>query len=121
MATGPDHYAGEKSSRAADATPQPDDALTLECSTTACRRRAPLSEARETWSRPVGEHGWLCPDCAARRPYREVWDPTLPPGGYVCSTCGEPVESEPCPDHAHPARATEPPSRATNDTPGEGT
>lgn len=32
-------------------------------------------------------------------PYRPVWDPSLPPGGYVCSICGEPVESEPCPQH----------------------
>jgi hypothetical protein len=29
-----------------------------------------------------------------------VWDDTLPPGGYVCAECGQPVESEPCPDHA---------------------
>lgn len=34
-----------------------------------------------------------------------VWDPTTPPGGYVCAiptgtgVCGEPVESEPCPIH----------------------
>jgi hypothetical protein len=34
--------------------------------------------------------------------YREVWDATLPPGGYVCATCGEPVESEPCPEHSRP-------------------
>lgn len=33
-------------------------------------------------------------------PYREVWDSSLPPGGYVCAACGEPVESEPCPEHA---------------------
>jgi hypothetical protein len=33
-------------------------------------------------------------------PYREVWDSSLPPGGRVCSICGQPVESEPCPDHA---------------------
>lgn len=32
--------------------------------------------------------------------YREVWDAGLPPGGLVCSVCGQPVESEPCPDHA---------------------
>lgn len=32
-------------------------------------------------------------------PYRRVWDPALPPGGYVCNICGEPVESEPCPQH----------------------
>lgn len=33
-------------------------------------------------------------------PYREVWDPSLPPGGRVCGICGQPVESEPCPEHA---------------------
>lgn len=32
------------------------------------------------------------------------WDPTLPPGGSVCATCGDPVESEPCPEH-HPRTA----------------
>jgi hypothetical protein len=37
-------------------------------------------------------------------PYRSVWDAELPPGGLVCSICGEPVESEPCTDHA-PAAA----------------
>ena len=36
----------------------------------------------------------------------EIWDPTIPPGGFVCGVlvgehiCGTPVESEPCPDHA---------------------
>lgn len=47
-----------------------------------------------------------------------VWDPTIPPGGYVCAApapaggpgiphpeqprwiCGYPVESEPCPEHS---------------------
>lgn len=29
----------------------------------------------------------------------DVWDGTLPPGGYVCAACGQPTESEPCPDH----------------------
>ena len=28
------------------------------------------------------------------------WDSELPPGGEVCATCGQPVESEPCPDHS---------------------
>lgn len=32
--------------------------------------------------------------------YEEVWDAAVPPGGYICSTCGTPVETEPCPDHA---------------------
>lgn len=36
--------------------------------------------------------------------YRPVWDAALPPGGYVCNICGDPVESEPCPQHA-PANA----------------
>lgn len=34
------------------------------------------------------------------REYREVWMDETPPGGYVCNTCGVPVESEPCPEHA---------------------
>ncbi len=36
----------------------------------------------------------------ASQPYREVWSDEVPPGGMVCSTCGGPVESEPCPEHA---------------------
>lgn len=32
------------------------------------------------------------------------WDDSLPPGGYVCATCGQPVESEPCPKHSPHAR-----------------
>jgi hypothetical protein len=28
-----------------------------------------------------------------------VWDGTLPPGGFVCGACGQPVESEPCEQH----------------------
>lgn len=28
-----------------------------------------------------------------------VWDDAIPPGGYVCGTCGTPVESEPCSEH----------------------
>ncbi len=27
------------------------------------------------------------------------WEDALPPGGYVCSSCGDPVESERCFDH----------------------
>ncbi len=43
----------------------------------------------------------------------EVWDPSVPPGGYVCAVpderypggiCGMPVESEPCTEH-HPGVA----------------
>lgn len=44
--------------------------------------------------------------------YREVWDATIPPGGYVCAACGEPVESEPCPEHSRPHPATVPTDRA---------
>jgi len=29
----------------------------------------------------------------------DEWDATLPPGGYVCSVCKTPVESEPCQEH----------------------
>jgi hypothetical protein len=34
-----------------------------------------------------------------------VWDPAIPPGGYVCSVCGDPTESEPCPEHQPQAHA----------------
>lgn len=42
-------------------------------------------------------------------PYSEAWDASVQPGGYVCSQCGMPVESEPCAMHgpasdADPAR-----------------
>lgn len=30
----------------------------------------------------------------------QTWDASCAPGGYVCRTCGVPVESEPCADHA---------------------
>ncbi|MFE5563336.1 hypothetical protein [Streptomyces sp. NPDC056544] len=43
-------------------------------------------------------------------PYREVWSDELPPGGFVCNVCGQPVESEPCPDHEpKPQRQAEDP------------
>lgn len=29
----------------------------------------------------------------------EVWSGEVPPGGFVCSVCGTPVESEPCREH----------------------
>ncbi|MEU5157764.1 hypothetical protein [Glycomyces sp. NPDC021274] len=37
-----------------------------------------------------------------RRYYEEAgtyWDAELPPGGECCAECGQPVESEPCPEH----------------------
>ncbi|MGH3095326.1 MAG: hypothetical protein ACRDMV_04925 [Streptosporangiales bacterium] len=27
------------------------------------------------------------------------WDPSIPPGGVVCTECDMPVESEPCAEH----------------------
>ncbi|TLF96789.1 hypothetical protein FEK35_27240 [Nocardia cyriacigeorgica] len=36
----------------------------------------------------------------AAQSYREVWSDEVAPGGRVCSICGQPVESEPCPKHA---------------------
>lgn len=36
----------------------------------------------------------------AAQSYREVWSDEVAPGGRVCSICGHPVESEPCPKHA---------------------
>jgi|SRR5699024_1087424 len=29
----------------------------------------------------------------------DVFDPTVPPGGWVCGACGMPTESEPCRTH----------------------
>jgi hypothetical protein len=29
----------------------------------------------------------------------DVWDGSLPPGGYVCGGCGQPTESDPCREH----------------------
>ncbi|ONK09266.1 hypothetical protein [Streptomyces sp. MP131-18] len=37
---------------------------------------------------------------------RTYWDAELPPGGECCADCGQPVESEPCPEH-HPATVAE--------------
>jgi hypothetical protein len=37
-----------------------------------------------------------------REESRTCWDNSLPPGGECCAVCGQPVESEPCPEH-HPA------------------
>jgi hypothetical protein len=34
------------------------------------------------------------------RPYKPVWSDETPPGGLVCNICGQPVESEPCAEHA---------------------
>ncbi|WP_369024087.1 hypothetical protein [Nocardia cyriacigeorgica] len=39
-------------------------------------------------------------ELAAQQVYREVWSDEVAPGGMVCSICGHPVESEPCPTHA---------------------
>lgn len=33
-------------------------------------------------------------------PYREVWSDECPPGGRVCSVCGQPVETMPCEEHS---------------------
>lgn len=35
----------------------------------------------------------------AELPAAEVWDGSVPPGGFVCSVCRTPVESEPCELH----------------------
>ncbi|MEV5449981.1 hypothetical protein [Streptomyces sp. NPDC052535] len=138
---------GEKSSREADATPQADDALTLECSKLTCHRRAPLSEAREKWSRPAGEYGWLCADCAADffqpgHTYRHsAWSfrcdalTTHPDTGERVALGWFRFSDQPCRpftadgghwrdgwrDITEPACDSEPPSHATTDTPGEGT
>ncbi|MFD4343432.1 hypothetical protein ACFWQ6_00870 [Streptomyces coelicoflavus] len=138
---------GEKSSREADATPQADDALTLECSKLTCHRRAPLSETRETWTRPAGEYGWLCPDCAADffqpgHTYRHsAWSfrcdalTTHPDTGERVAlgwfwfleqrcrpfTAGAGHWRDGWRDITQPTVDSEPPAPATTDTPGEGT
>ena len=38
-------------------------------------------------------------DRIAARPALDVWDDSVAPGGYVCSACGMPTESEPCAEH----------------------
>ena len=38
-------------------------------------------------------------DARSRLALYEVWDDSVPPGGYVCAACGAPVESEPCAEH----------------------
>lgn len=43
--------------------------------------------------------------------YAEVWDDSVAPGGYVCSVCRQPVESEPCAEHSGPD--TTPPPAAS--------
>lgn len=35
-----------------------------------------------------------------------VWDGSVAPGGWVCSVCGMPTESEPCVDHQVAGEAT---------------
>lgn len=42
----------------------------------------------------------------------EVWDSSVPPGGYVCAVCRIPVESEPCAKH-NPAAAEPSPQAVT--------
>lgn len=39
---------------------------------------------------------WVPWPCDATREARDVWDGAVLPGGYVCSLCGWPSESEPC-------------------------
>jgi len=45
----------------------------------------------------------------------EVWDGSVAPGGYVCSKCGWPTESEPC---EHLATSPTPPG-STGETGGQ--
>lgn len=39
------------------------------------------------------------PPSYVRGPWPSIFDPAIPPGGYVCAACGMPTESEPCADH----------------------
>ncbi len=47
----------------------------------------------------VNEARWDDPEYLATQSPREVWDASVAPGGYVCSECGMPTESEPCAEH----------------------
>jgi hypothetical protein len=60
--------------------------------------RGPLMPLPVEVQRLLAEH--VTNAVAPLVPYREVWDSSFPPGGRVCNICGQPVESEPCPDHA---------------------
>jgi hypothetical protein len=44
---------------------------------------------------PVGEYI----GAAGEQEAPDRFDPSIPPGGFVCSVCGTPVESEPCQEH----------------------
>jgi hypothetical protein len=44
----------------------------------------------------------LLPPADGSRVVGAVWCPCLPPGGWVCERCGQPVESEPCAEHMDP-------------------
>ena len=36
------------------------------------------------------------------QPAPDIWDASVAPGGFVCSACGMPTESEPCNEHQMP-------------------
>ncbi|MFB7899909.1 hypothetical protein ACFC1B_26675 [Streptomyces xiamenensis] len=56
-------------------------------------------QAKEIDRLAADRHHWMTQYYEESRTY---WDAELPPGGECCAVCGQPVESEPCPDH-HPA------------------
>lgn len=57
-----------------------------------------LEDARRKLASREAEVRRLSSDLAEAR--NERWDDRDAPGGWVCATCGVPVESEPCPQHA---------------------
>ena len=62
-----------------------------------------ISEAERTEERLTDERNDArarVAELEAAQSYREVWSDEVAPGGRVCSICGHPVESEPCPKHA---------------------
>jgi hypothetical protein len=61
-----------------------------------CVFTEPHSSAGEL--RPIAHRGRPLSEVTAR-PTGEVWDDSVPPGGFVCAVCRIPVESEPCPEH----------------------
>ncbi|WP_030667913.1 hypothetical protein [Streptomyces rimosus] len=68
------------------------------------RQQHRIGELEQEAARLAQERrSWMCRYYEESRTY---WDAELPPGGVCCADCGQPVESEPCPEH-HPATVAE--------------
>lgn len=62
----------------------------LECKTKALQRVCQGANPGIERIREIAEHALAL----------EVWDASVPPGGWVCAICRTPVESEPCTEHS---------------------